>query len=373
MKYFLFTCLVVLATSLNAQTTYFYVGSATEETPTPISLCSLDLSNGKLTKIKSFEGTKSSSYLYLSPKEDYLYAVNSENLEGNSKSHSVASFKIDKKTKGLTLINKQSVKGRGACHLSVTSDNKFLMVANYSSGNIAVLPINEDGSLAPISSNIQHAGSGPDKERQQGPHAHYIQSSADDKYVFAVDLGIDKVMNYQLDPSNGKLSENPNQAFLQVDPGVGPRHMIFHQNGKYAYILNELVSSVSACTYDAKTGVLKVIETHPMLPSDFTEFSKAAAIRIHPSGKYLYGSNRGHDSIAVFEILKDGNIKLVQSYQEGIEWPRDFNIESKGKYMVLGNQNKGEIRTFLIGKNGQITATQNTLEITQPTSVQFLK
>ena len=373
MKYYLLTCLVFLATSLKAQTTYFYVGSATEETPTAISLCSIDLSNGKLTKIKSFGGTKSSSYLYVSPKEDYLYAVNSENLEGNSKSHSVASFKIDKKTKELTLINKQSVQGRGACHLSVTSDNKFLMVANYSSGNIAVLPINQDGSLEPVSSNIQHVGSGPDKERQEGPHAHYIQASADDKYVFGIDLGLDKVMNYQLDPSNGKLVENPNQAFLKMDPGVGPRHMIFHPNGKFAYILNELVSSVSVCTYDAKTGVFKVVETHPMLPEDFTEFSKAAAIRIHPSGKYLYGSNRGHDSVAVFEIMKDGKIKLIQSYQEGIEWPRDFNIESKGKYMVLGNQNKGEIRTFLIGKDGKLTATENTLEIAQPTSVQFLK
>ena len=373
MKYFVFAFLLSYTITAKAQSAYFYVGSATDKTPEPISLCSLDLSTGELKKVASFEGTKSSSYLCISPQEDFLYAVNSENLDANTRSQSVASFKIDKKTKRLDLINKQSVEGRGACHLSVTSNNKFLMVANYSSGNVVVLPIKENGSLAPVSSNKQHAGTGPNKERQEGPHAHYATASEDGKYVFAVDLGIDKVMNYILDSSTGQLSENPNQAFLELAPGAGPRHMILHPNGKFAYVLNELNSTITACTYDALKGVFSIIETHSMLPEDFKEFSKAAAIRIHPSGKTLYGSNRGHDSMAVFKIKKNGNIKRKQIIQDGIEWPRDYNIESSGKYMLVANRHKNEVRSYLIAKNGKLSATKNVLEVAQPTSVVFLK
>lgn len=371
MKYYFSLLLVFSLCRLQAQEMYFYVGSATDEIPDPISLCSIDLSNGQLKKVQSFEGTKSSSYLCLSPKGDFLYSVDSESQVPGSKDHSVASFKIDKKSKALSLINKTSVEGRGACHVSVTSDNKFVMVANYGSGNVVVVPVGADGSLTAASSNIQHAGTGPDESRQQGPHAHYIQASANDKYVFAVDLGIDKVMNYTLS-GDGELSENPNQAFLKLDPGVGPRHMVFHPNGKFAYVLNELTSSISACTYDKTGGKLVLMGTHPMLPEDFTEFSKAAAIRVHPSGKFLYGSNRGHDSIAVFEIQKDGNLNRVQIIQDGIEWPRDYNITPDGKYMVLANRHKNEIRTFTIAKDGKLATTESVIEIAQPTSVVFL-
>lgn len=370
MKYYIFILLAFSICRLQAQQLYFYVGSATDEVRDPISLCSIDLSNGQLKKVQSFEGTKSSSYLCLSPKGDFLYSVDSESPSPGSKDHSVASFRVDKKTKNLNLINKTSVEGRGACHVSVTSDNKFVMVANYGSGNVVVVPVEADGNLSAASSNQQHSGTGPDESRQKGPHAHYIQASADDKYVFAVDLGIDKVMNYALS-EDGTLSENPNQAFLKLDPGVGPRHMVFHPNGKFAYVLNELTSSISACSYDKAIGSLTLIATHPMLPEDFTEFSKAAAIRVHPSGKFLYGSNRGHDSVAVFDIQKDGNIKRIQIIQDGIEWPRDYNITPDGRYMVLANRNKNEIRTFQIGKDGKLATTESSIEIAQPTSVVF--
>lgn len=363
MKYLLFILFLFLTLSLKTQTNYFYVGSATDQVTEPISLCSLDLSDGNLTKIQSFSGTKSSSYVCLSPGEDFLYAINGGNA--------VASFSIDPQTKYLRFINTEAVKGQGACHLSVSPDNKFLMVANYSSGNVVVLPILPDRSLKPVTSAMQHSGSGPNKERQEGPHAHYIKTSPDGNYVFAVDLGIDKVMIYAMDSSTGQLSENVNQSFLQLAPGAGPRHMIFHPNEKFAYVLNELHSSVTACTYDTQKGVLSTINTYPMLPENFNEFSKAAAIRIHPSGKFLYASNRGHDSMAVFKIKKNGQLKRIQIIQDGIEWPRDFNLDPSGKYMLVANRHKNEIIVFLVGKNGKLSTTGNRLEIAQPTSVEF--
>jgi 6-phosphogluconolactonase len=356
----------------NAQSSFFFVGSATDKISDPITLCSMDLTNGKLSKVNSFEGTKSSSYLCISSDQKYLYAVNGESLNPKSKDISVASFEINPNSKELTLINKQSVEGQGACHVSLTSDNKFLLVANYGSGNIVVLPIDKDGSLKPVSSNMQHVGSGPDEDRQKSPHAHYIQSSKDNKYVFAVDLGIDKVMNYTLNSTTGVLTENSNQPFLKLEGGVGPRHMIIHENEKYAYILNEMSSSISACAYDAKKGIFSIIETHPMLPEDFKEFSKAAAIRMHPSGRYVYGSNRGHDSIVVFEIGYGGNISRKQIMQDGIEWPRDYNIQAEGKFMIVANRNKDELRTLEIDATGQLSMTNYTLKVVQPTSIQFL-
>lgn len=372
MKYIYLLLFLMVSFTSHSQSALFFVGSATDKIADPITLCSLDLASGKLSRVNSFEGTKSSSYICISSDNKYLYAVDGEKLNPKLDHVSVASFEIDEKSKELTLLNKQSVEGRGACHLSLTSDNKFLMVANYSSGNAVVLPVDKDGSLKPVSSNKQHSGTGPDEDRQKGPHAHYIQSSKDDKYVFAVDLGIDKVMNYKLNPSNGVLTENSNQPFLKLDGGAGPRHMIIHQNDKFAYVLNEMASSISACTYDAKKGSFVIIESHPMLPEGFKEFSKAAAIRLHPGGRYVYGSNRGHDSIAVFEIGYDGNITRKQIIQDGIEWPRDYNIHKEGNYMIVANRNKGEIRTFSIDINGELTMTNNVLKVTQPTSIQFL-
>lgn len=363
MKHFLFIFSFLLSALLKAQTAYFYVGSATDKVSEPISLCSLNLSNGELDKLQSFTGTKSSSYICLSPGEDFLYAINGGN--------GVSAFKIDSDSKHLTFINSQPVNGKGTCHLSVTPNNKFLMVANYSSGNVVVFPIQIDGNLSPMASTLQHVGNGPNKERQEGPHAHYIKASPAGNYVFAVDLGIDKVMNYTINPTTGQLSENASQPFLQLAPGAGPRHMIFHQNEKFAYVLNELQSSVTACAYDSQKGALSIIDTYPMLPKDFSEFSKAAAIRIHPSGKFLYASNRGHDSMAVFKIKKNGQLKRIQIIQDDIEWPRDFNIDPTGKYMLVGNRHKNEVIVFLIEKSGKLSATGNRLEIAQPTSVEF--
>ncbi len=369
MKYLCLLFCGLLVFTAHAQHTYFYVGSATEDTPTPITLCQLDNQTGAVKQLQAFSGTASSSYLCVSPDGKYLFAVDSKGPVEDE--HSVAAFAIDPASKHLSFINRQSVKGRGACHLSTTHDGRYLMVANYSTGNIAVMPIGKNGELGDLTDHIQHTGSGPDKSRQEAAHAHYIQSSKNDKYVFAVDLGIDKVMNYQLDKTSGKLSPNPNQAVFNTAPGVGPRHMVFHPTQKYAYILNELNSTVTACTYNKAKGTLKAMATHPMLPEGFTDFSKAAAIRVHPSGKYLYASNRGHDSIAVYEIDKKGNLKRVQLFQEGIEWPRDFAIESTGKYMIEGNRNKNEIRVYDVEK-GKISATSYRLDIAQPTSIVFL-
>jgi len=349
---------------------YFYVGSRTDKPIDRISLFTLDVGSGKLEKVKSFSGVKSAKYLTLSSDQKVLYALDTEKVDGDKKYESVASFKRDLKTGNLTLINKQSTEGTAACYLSTTLDDKFLLVANYWSGNLVVLPINKDGSLNPVVSNIQHVGSGPNKERQEMAHAHYIHTTNNGKYVLAADLGTDKVMNYTLS-KEGKLAANPHQAFIKMPPGGGPRHLAFHPNGKFVYILNELTSTMSACTIDAETGIIKIIETHPMLPADFKEFNKSAAVRIHPNGKYLYASNRGHDSITAFEVLANGNINRIQIMSIGIDWVRDFNIDSGGKFMIVGNLKLNQLRTLRI-KNGRLEKTEYTIEVESPYNVTMI-
>ena len=364
--------LVLMCFHASAQKSFFYVGSRTDKPIDPITLISIDLDSGKLEKVQSFAGVKSSDYICLSSDQTLLFSVDSDRIDAERKHESVTAFNRDPKSGNLTLINKQSTSGTGSCYLSITPDDKFLMVANYRTGNLVVLPINKDGSLNPIVSEVQHEGSGPNKERQEKAHAHYIHTSNDGKFVLAADLGTDKVMNYTLG-KEGQLEANADQEFMKMPSGAGPRHLAFHPNGQFVYILNELTSSMSACTLDSKTGIIEILETHPLLPSDFKEFNKSAAVRIHPNGKYLYASNRGHESITAFEILEDGNISRIQIKEDGVEWPRDFNIDPSGKFMVVGNLPLDQLRSFKIKDNGKLERTEFTAEVVSPANVIFVK
>ncbi len=350
----------------------FYVGANDRNQKNSIVLCELDVSTGEMVKLDSFSGALSSSYLAISPDNKYLYAVNSEtNPEtGNQK---ITSFSIDPETGALKLLNSQSSEGRGPCHISVHPSGKYVFTANYSSGTIAIHPVNADGSLAPASDIEQHEGTGPDKERQEAAHAHFICAGPQGKYVLAVDLGIDKVMNYVFDESTGKLAPNANQAFFETKPGAGPRHLDFHPSGKFVYIVNELNGSLTACSYDQDDGVISEINTLMNLPADFSGFNKSAAVRVHPNGKFVYASNRGdRNSISSFSIQEDGSIELLQVQDKKINWPRDFNIDPTGKYLLAENMNGNNIVVFRIDpSSGKLTETENKLLISQPTCIVF--
>ncbi|MBL7113485.1 MAG: lactonase family protein [Bacteroidales bacterium] len=351
----------------------FYVGAADRNLENSIVFCELDLTTGELTKVDSFPGTKSSSYLALSPDNKFLYALNSETGPDN-KTQQVTSFSVNPETGALKLLNSQSSEGSGACHISVHPSGKYVFTANYSSGTIAVHPVNEDGSLAEASDVKQHEGTGPDEERQEAAHAHFICADPQGNYVLAVDLGIDKVMDYIFDEATGELNPNPEQRFFETSPGAGPRHLAFHPSGNHLYLLNELNGTLTACSYDQDRGVISEINTLMNLPADFSGFNKSAAVRVHPEGKFVYASNRGDlNSITVFKIREDGSIEQVQVQDQHINWPRDFNIDPSGTFLLAENKLGNSIVVFRIDpESGKLVETGKEIPVRQPSCIVFL-
>jgi len=309
----------------------------------------------------------------LSPDKKFLYSVHGEFIDEGRSSQQVNSYSINPKTGTLTLLNSQPSEGMGPCHLSVHPSGKYLFTANYNSGSIAVHPINGDGSLSSASDVIQHTGSGPDKERQESAHAHFICPDPQGSYVLAVDLGMDKIMNYTFDITSGELHPNPHQPFFKTKPGAGPRHLDFHPSENHLFILNELNGTIIACRYDTGKGVMSEINTLNTLQDDFSGFNKSAAIRVHPGGHFVYASNRGDlNSIAAFSIKEDGSIAKVQIQDGGINWPRDFNIDPTGQFLLAENQRGNNIVVFKIDpSSGKIIPTKNELKISQPTCIVF--
>ena len=252
------------------------------------------------------------------------------------KGGAVAAFAMDRKTGKLTFLNRVSSKGSGPCYVSVDRSGKAVMVANYNSGSVALMPLKEDGSLQEASTFLQHAGSGAIPQRQKGPHAHSINPSPDNRFAVATDLGLDEVLVYKLDPVKGTLAPN-DPPFTKVDPGAGPRHFDFSPDGRHAYVINEMGNSVTAFSWDAKRGALAVLETVSTLPKDFHGQSDCAQVRVHPNGRFLYGSNRGHDSIAVFAIDRaKGTLTPVEHVLERRQGAAQLRNRSRRALPVRG-------------------------------------
>jgi 6-phosphogluconolactonase len=268
-------------------------------------------------------------------------------------------------------LNQQSSEGAGPCYVSVEKTGKFLLVANYGQGSAAMLPIQPDGRLAPASDVIQHRGSGIDPGRQEGPHLHSILPDPANRYAFAQDLGIDKVMIYRMDLERGKLalhSETP------VKPGAGPRHFVFHPTGGFAYLINELDSTIIAYAWDADRGALKELQTANALPDGFKGQSTCADIHVSQSGRFLYGSNRGHDSIVIYAIdERTGALKLVGHEPTWGRTPRGFDIDPTGAFLLTANQESHTIVTFRIDKRtGKLALTDHVAEVPSPVCVKMV-
>lgn len=353
-----------------AQNTIIFTGTTNTVEEKTIHILNLDEDNTELKLLSSVNGGKGPGYLVISTDGSFLYAVCEEIFQNKGQDRSLNAFRINNKDWKLENLNTVSSHGIHPCHISLSPDGKVLFTANYTSGSVSSFPVNSDGTIADANSVFIHEGSGPDKSRQEGPHAHFIQASPDGRYVYSADLGIDKILIYKLSP-DGKMIQNTDAPFLQLKPGSGPRHMAFHSNGKLVFILNELSNEVVSCNYDPLTGNLSVKDIKSTLEKGFNEYSKAAAIRIHPNGKYLYCSNRGENSIAVFRINQNGSLEKIQSFKEGIETVRDFNITPSGKYLIAGNQGKNEIILLQLKNDGQIIPTGKSMQITEPTCIVF--
>lgn len=315
----------------------------------------------------------SPSFLAIHPSRKYLYSVNEVGDFGGKPAGAVTSFSIDPSSGSLKQINQESSVGSGPCHLVVDASGKNVLVANYGSGSVAVLPISDDGSLKPASSFIQHNGTSADPGRQSGPHAHSINLDAANRFAFAADLGLDKVLIYAFDPEAGKITPNAS-PFAKVAPASGPRHFAFHPAGKFAYVINEMANTVTAFAYDPAAGSLTEVQTISTLPADFNGTSYTAEVQVHPSGKFLYGSNRGHDSIAAFAIdEKTGKLKFLEAEPTQGKNPRNFAIDPTGAFLLAENQDTNTIVVFRIDPtSGELEATGTKVEVPKPVCIKMI-
>jgi 6-phosphogluconolactonase len=350
-----------------------YVGTYTGPASKGIYAFQFDPSSGKAGAVETVAETTNPSFLAVDRKPGNLYAANEiSNYEGQ-KTGGISAFAVDPKSGKLTFLNEVSSHGAGPCHLAMDKTGRFVIVANYDSGSVAAFPVQQDGRLGEASSVIQHAGKGANAERQEGPHAHDITISDDNRFVIANDLGLDQLLVYHFDATKGILAANQ-PAFASVEPGAGPRHSAFHPSGRFFYSLNEIVGSISAFSYDAHSGVLRHLQTISTLPADFKDKNDSAEIVVHPSGKYLYASNRGPDTIAVFAIDGEkGTLKMVEAVPTQGRTPRNFAIDPTGKYLLAANEDSNDVAVFRIDpKTGRLTATGQVIEVPSPVCLVFV-
>jgi len=351
-----------------------YVGTYTAKTNSKgIYAYRFDSEKGQLTPIGVAAETADPSFLAVHPNGKFLYAVNEIGNFNGGVSGAVSAFAIDAKTGGLKFLNQVPTRGAGPCYVSLDKNGSFVLVANYDGGSIASFPVQFDGSLGTTSGFVQHSGSGPNKERQEGPHAHWIGTSPDNRFAFAVDIGLDQVIVYGFDSSKGIFTPMLS-GFAKVKPGAGPRHLAFHPNGKFAYVLSEMESSVTVFSYQTKNGTFTSLQIISALPKDYSGPKEAAEIAVHPSGKFLYTSNRGHDSIAVFAIdEKKGTLKSLGQVLTGGKTPRHFAIDPTGAYLLAENQESNNIVIFHIDPaTGSLTPTGQTVDAPSPVCITFV-
>ncbi|MBM3734435.1 MAG: lactonase family protein [Acidobacteria bacterium] len=352
-----------------------YVGTYTNGNKSKgIHAFRMNVKTGELSPVGLVGEVTNPSFLTIHPNGRTLYAVSEiANYQGQ-RSGAVTGFQIDRNTGMLTKLNTSATKGDGACHLVVDKTGKNVVVANYGGGSVASIPIKDDaGNLGDASAFIQHKGSSVDNRRQMNPHAHSVNISADNRFVMVADLGLDQVLVYQLDPAQGSLTPH-NPPFAKVTPGGGPRHFTFHPKGKFAYTNQEMKSAVTAFRWNAASGVLDEIQVISTLPQDYTGTGNSTAeILCHPSGKYVYCSNRGHDSIAVFKVHKDGKLTRIGNVSTQGRTPRNFNIDPSGRWLIAANQATDSIVLFRIGKDGNLTPAGQKLDVGAPVCVKFLQ
>ena len=345
----------------------FFVGTATGEKSEGIYSFNLNTTTGACSFRAKKVGIINPSFLTITPDNKYLYTVQREEGVAENK---VSAFSIDGNL-NLKLINTVSTKGQGACYLSTTHSGNNILVAHYTSGSVVVLPVKKDGSLDNVSDLLQHEGSSVDKKRQQGPHAHYIEQGLGD-VIYAADLGTDKIMLYDL--NNNKLSPSKTK-FLKLPPGAGPRHISTHPNQNFLYVLNEMGGSVSVFGFDKIESTYQLKQTISSLPIDFEGYNKSADIHVHPSGKFLFASNRGdYNSIATYKIDEtNGMLTLVEIENESIVWPRNFAISPDGKFLLCANLKDDSISVFAIDQlTGALTFTGHKITVLKPMCVKFL-
>ncbi|MEI6845609.1 MAG: lactonase family protein [Candidatus Firestonebacteria bacterium] len=350
-----------------------YVGTYTKGTDSEgIYRFSFDLETGKAGEVKAAAEIQDPSFLAVHPNLKYLYAVSETAFFKGKKTGSVSAFSVDKESGNLTLLNQQSSGGAGPCQLIVDSAGKNVLLANYTAGSFEVLPLLSDGSLGEPSCLLQQKDPAPGVELKTS-HCHSINLDLAERYAIVADLGLDRVFFYRFDSGKGQLSPNE-PASLFIEEKAGPRHFAWHPSGRFGYIINELNSTITLLLWDGGKGTLSKSQTLSTIPLGFTGKNYCSEVQVHPSGKFLYGSNRGHDSIAIFAIeAETGRLTALGQEATQGEYPRNFCIEPTGQFLLAANQNSDNIVIFRIDKNtGLLKATGQKVEVLSPVCIKFL-
>lgn len=332
----------------------------------------LDETTGTLKQLQRTTGVENPFFMAVSPDHRFLYSIYAPTF-GGTENEQVAAFRIEGRSGKLNPLNRQSTKGTASCYLDVDATGRSVLLANYSTGSVASYSVQSSGSLSEPVSFVQHHGSSVDAARQKEPHAHCFVISPNNRFAYAADLGIDQIVCYVLDPATAKLT--PNQpSFVRTPLGGGPRHLTFHPNGKFMYVINELKNSVTLFDFDSESGILTERQTISTLPGDFDATSHTADLKITPSGKYLYGTNRGHDSIAAYRIADDGTLSLIEIKASLGKGPQNLAITQNGNLLLCANMPGNNVAVFRINADtGMLASAGEPVEILGPSCIRILE
>ncbi|MBP1678490.1 MAG: pgl 2 [Bacteroidetes bacterium] len=351
----------------------FYVGTYTGGGSKGIYHCAFDPSNGRIEILGATGGIENPSFLAAGPGGRNLFAVSETAEFEGEPGGSVHAFAVDSDTGGLTHLNSRPSNGADPAHLSIDNHGRFVLVANYTGGNVCVFPVRDDGRLDPLASSVRHVGKGPNPKRQNRPHAHSIILDPANRRAFSADLGIDRVMVYAFNRDSGALAP-AEQPSVPMKPGAGPRHLDFSPDARHIHVVNELNSTVTVLSYDAESGSLSEADTVSTLPPSFTADNTCADIHVHPTGRFVYASNRGHDSIAVFvRNSSTGSLKAVQHQSTLGKTPRNFTIDPTGRFLLVANQQSDSLVVMNIDTaTGVLSPAGVTASVPDPVCVRFM-
>ena len=349
---------------------WVYFGTGAEH----IYVSSFDVTTGEVGAPREAAQVGRPGFLALHPDGEILYAVAREGEQGSQFSGEAVAFAIDLETGGLTELNRASTTGRGAAHVAVNAEATVLAAVNYGDGNTVTVAINPDGHLGEPVADMPHSGSSVHPTRQGEPHPHSANFTPDGLFVVVPDLGTDELVKYAVDPQTAQLERTPDPQVL-MEPGSGPRHMTFHSNGRWAYVINELASTVAVMHYEAQTGQLEPVQTISTLPEEYDgPANTTAEVLVHPNGRFLYGSNRGSNTIAVFAInSNDGQLEPVERVPTGGDWPRNFRLSPDGRFLLAANQRSDDVHVFGVDvETGRLSPTGASVAVPNPMCVRFV-
>jgi 6-phosphogluconolactonase len=339
-----------------------------------LSVAHFDSDTGALTKPQLVVEAAAPAFFVIHPDGRHLYACNSNDFARGFTGETISAFSIDPQTGRLTLINQQSSGGADPSYITLDATNRYVLIANYKGGSIAVIRLNPDGSLGERTATVQHHGSSIDPKRQTQSYAHSIRVDPSNRFALVADLGLDKVFVYRFDAQDGSLQPN-DPPFARVTAGAGPRHLAFDSRGRYVYLINEMASAIVAFAWDSKSGVLTERQTLSTLPEGFRGTSQCAEILVHPNGRYLYGSNRGHDSLVVIAIdAETGRLDLVEHVATQGRTPRNFAFDPSQQWIIVTNHGSDNAVVFRVdGRTGRLTPRGQPVDIVYPFGIGFLE